>query len=105
MADSQSVIPFTSDDHLEAAGQTILKLLHKAADVAEANSRHSLETAQRLSNKLRAAEDRIAELESEVQFYREKSERAEQWLRKIFTEIEDQLIKKPEEKRRWISRS
>jgi hypothetical protein len=27
------VIPFTSDDHLEAAGQTILKLLHKAADV------------------------------------------------------------------------
>ena len=32
-------------------------------------------------------------------------ERAEQWLRKIFTEIEDQLIKKPEEKRRWISRS
>jgi hypothetical protein len=44
MADSQSVIPFTSDDHLEAAG---LKLLHKAADVAEANSRHSLETALR----------------------------------------------------------
>ena len=38
MADSQSVIPFTSDDHLEAAGQTILKLLHKAADVAEATS-------------------------------------------------------------------
>ena len=31
---------------LDTAGQAILKLLHKAAGVAEANSRHGLETAQ-----------------------------------------------------------
>ena len=47
---------------LDSAGQAILKLLHKAADTAEANSRQALETAQRLSIQLRAAEDRIAEL-------------------------------------------
>jgi hypothetical protein len=57
-----------------------------------ANSRHALETAQKLSRQLREAENRIGELEAEVQLYREKSERAEEWLRKISTEIEDRLI-------------
>jgi hypothetical protein len=41
-------------------------------------------------------ENRIGELEAEVQLYREKSERAEDWLRKIFTEIEDRLINQPQ---------
>ena len=68
---------------LDSAGQAILKLLHKAADTAEANSRQALETAQRLSIQLRAAEDRIAELEAGVLQYRERAERAEKWLRKI----------------------
>ena len=90
-------------DQLDAAGQTILKLLHKAAGVAEANSKHALEMAQKLSHQLRAAETRIGELEAEVQLYREKSERAEQWLHKIFVEIEERLIRQPEEERRRMS--
>jgi hypothetical protein len=85
---------------LDSAGQAILKLLHKAADAAEENSRRALETAQKLSSQLRTAEDRIAELEAEVEHYREKSERAEEWLRKISIEIEDRLVNQPEEKRR-----
>jgi hypothetical protein len=89
---------------LDTAGQAILKLLHKAAGAAEANSRRALETAQTLASQLRAAEDRIAELEAEVQHYREKSERAEEWLRKICMEIEDRLVKEPAEKRRQMSR-
>jgi hypothetical protein len=44
---------------LDSAGQAILKLSHKAAGVAEANSRHALETAQKLSRQLREAENRI----------------------------------------------
>ena len=87
-----------------SAGQAILKLLHRAAGAAEANSRQALETAQKLSSQLRAAEDRIAELEAEVQHYREKSERAEEWLSKISMEIEDRLVNQPEEKRRQLSR-
>jgi hypothetical protein len=83
----------TSDgDQLESAGQAILKLLHKAAGATEANSRQALATAQKLASQLRAAEDRIAELEAEVQHHREKSERAEDWLRKIFAEVEDRLF-------------
>jgi hypothetical protein len=77
--------------------------LHKAAGAAEANSRQALETAQRLSSQLRAAEDRIAELEAEVQQYRERAERAENWLHKISAEIEDRLINQPEGKRRHAS--
>jgi hypothetical protein len=88
---------------LDSAGQAILKLLHRAAGAAEANSRQALETEQKLSNQLRAAEDRIAELEAEVQHYREKVDRAEEWLRKISMEIEERLITEPEEKRRHMS--
>ncbi len=111
--DSESVIAFgpttkseasKEADQLDAAGQTILKLLHKAAGVAEANSKHALEMAHKLSHQLRAAENRMGELEAEVQLYREKSERAEQWLHKIFVEIEERLIRQPEEERRRISR-
>jgi hypothetical protein len=55
--ESESVIPFASKnaapdnaDQLDRAGQTILKLLHKAAGVAEANSKHALDMAQKLSH-------------------------------------------------------
>ena len=95
----------SSDTHqLDSAGQAILKLLHKAAGTAEANSRKALETAQKLSSQLRAAEDRIAELEGEVEQYRERAAYAEEWLRKISMEIQDRLINAPEEKRRQMSR-
>jgi endonuclease III len=68
-------------------------LLHKAADVTEANSRRALEMAQKLSHQLRAAEDRIAELEAEVGIYRDKADRAEQWLHKVYTEIEGRFLR------------
>ena len=97
--ESDSVVPFApknaapnNADQLDRAGQTILQLLHKAASVAEANSKHALDTAQKLSHQLRAAEDRIAELEAEVQIYQEKSDRAERWLHKVYTEIEDRFL-------------
>jgi hypothetical protein len=78
--ESEAVVPFApaaknpaadSADQLDNAGQTILRLLHKAAGVAEANSHHAREMAQKLSHQLRGAENRIAELEAEVGIYRE----------------------------------
>jgi hypothetical protein len=103
---SPEVVPFArppqgaggDNSQLDKAGQTILQLLNKAADVAEHNSRHAIETAQKLSHQLRAAEDRIAELEAEVEAYRQQAERAEQWLHKVYTEIEDRFLR--QEKRR-----
>ncbi len=81
------------------AGQTLLGLLHKAAGVAEANSQHALEMAQKLSHQLRAAEDRIAELEAEVGMYQEKADRAEQWLHRVYTEIEDRFLRQDDSRR------
>jgi cell fate (sporulation/competence/biofilm development) regulator YmcA (YheA/YmcA/DUF963 family) len=86
---------------LDTADHQIVKLLQKAVDATETNSRQALERSER---ELHAAQTRIAELEALVQHYREKSVRAEVWLNEILTEIEDRLIRAPEEKRRQMSR-
>lgn len=101
---AEGVAASSDTNQLDSAGQAILKLLHKAAGAAETNNRQALETARSLSSQLRAAEDRIAELGADIQHYREKSERAEEWLRNISAEIEDRLVDEPEEKRRQMSR-
>jgi hypothetical protein len=80
-------------DQLDRAGQTILQLLGKAAGVVEENSKYALETAQRLSHQLRAAENRVGELEAEVTAYREQADRAEQWLHRVYSEIEERFLR------------
>jgi predicted nucleic acid-binding Zn-ribbon protein len=82
---------FESTDPLEAAGLSILRLLQRAADTADQNRIQALDTAQRLSQELRAAQDRIAKLEDDVAAYRDRAERAELWLDKIRTELEQQF--------------
>ena len=56
---SETVIPFAPTgkqtasgtiDSLDAAGQSILSLLHQAAGMAEKNSRHALDMAQKPVN-------------------------------------------------------
>jgi hypothetical protein len=91
-------------NQLDSAGQAILDLLRKANDVAEANSRQAVETAETLSKQLHAAEDRIAALEGEVEVWRERSERAARWLVKIFKDIEERLLREPEERQRRLPR-
>ena len=107
-SDESEVIPFAraertspSDgaDQLETAGQTILQMLHRAAGVAEENSRHALETAQR------AAEKRVTELEAEVATYQERAERAEQWLHRVYTEIEDRFLRQNNDRSGTTQRS
>ena len=94
-----------NNTQLDKAGQTILQLLNKAADVAEQNSRHAMDMAQRLAQQLRDAEDRIAELEAEVETHRQQAERAEQWLHKVYTEIEDRFLRQGEDRRDTPQRS
>jgi hypothetical protein len=98
-SEPDTVVPFApafenaAADQLDRAGQTILNMLHNAANLAEANSQHALDIAQKLSHQLRAAEARIAELEAEGQSYQERAERAEQWLHRVYSEIEDRFLK------------
>jgi hypothetical protein len=88
-----------ANDQLDTAGQTILQLIDRAAGVAEENSRHALEMAQKLSHDLRAAEDRVAELEAEVASYRERADRAEQWLHRVYSEIEERFLRQSDARR------
>ena len=106
--ESDSVVPFTSaskktpsgdTDQLDRAGQTILQLLNEVAGVAEENSRHAMAMAQKLSHQLRAAENRIAGLEAEVASHQGQAERAEQWLHKVHTEIEDRFLHQDQTRR------
>jgi uncharacterized protein YlxW (UPF0749 family) len=82
----------TGVDQLDRAGETILQLLNKAAHATEQNSKHAIDLAQKLSHQLRAAQQRISELEAEVAAYQNQAERAEQWLHKVYTEIEDRFL-------------
>jgi hypothetical protein len=92
-------------DQLDKAGQTILQLVQRAAGIADENSRHALGMAQKLSDQLRAAEDRIAQLEAEVTAYQERAERAEQWLHRVYTEIEDRFLRQSDDRRSTPQRS
>jgi hypothetical protein len=76
---------FEHEDPVDRTGQSILRLLDRAADAADEISRQAVEMAQRLAQQLRAARDRIAQLEDDVAAYRDRAERAESWLNKIRT--------------------
>jgi hypothetical protein len=66
---------------------------------AEQNSRHAIETAQNLAHQLWAAEARISELEAQAAAYREQAERAEEWLHRVYTEIEDRFLRQSGDQR------
>jgi hypothetical protein len=83
-------------DPLDAAGQSIVRLLHRAAGVAEQNSRHAVEVAQKLSVQLQEAEARIRDLEADVRYHPDRAERAEKWLYQISVEIEERFFNHPD---------
>jgi len=104
----EGVIPFAppaSDpvtdnaDQLERAGQTILGLLHRAADAAQKNSQHALDVARGLSLQLQTAEGRIKDLEADVRYYQDRADRAEKWLYQISVEIEERFFATTESRR------
>ena len=90
------------EERYELTGANILTLFEKAADLAEGNSRYALGIAQKLSLRLVASENRVAELElrlaeleESVQVYRDRSEQAEGWLQKISSELQERVAGKP----------
>jgi hypothetical protein len=76
---------------VDKAGQSILRLLHKAGDSADQANRHDIEAAQNIGHQLQAARDRIAQLERDLAAHHDRAERAEAWLSKIPVEIEEQV--------------
>src|SRR5258705_13124629 len=89
----ETVIPFPNGgDPLDRTGQTILSLLQRAAAIAEKNSQHALGIAHKLSLELRSAEDHIKKLEADLWHYKDRSDRAEEWMRQISMQIEQKFF-------------
>ena len=82
----------TYDTPLDEVGQAIVAKIQRVAELANENCDRAMRLAHKLSMELRAAEDRINQLESEVQLFRERAARAEGWLQTIHKEIEEKLI-------------
>src|SRR6516164_1283312 len=84
--------PRTYGPVVEEAGEAIIAKIQKAAELANENCDRAMSLAHKLSMELRAAEDRINQLEAEAQLFRERAARAEGWLQTIHKEIEEKLI-------------
>lgn len=80
-------------DPLDQSGFAIVAMLQEAVDVAKQNCERAMDIAHKLSLKLREAEDRIAQLEGDCRHYQERAARAEKWMHRIHSEIEDRFFK------------
>jgi len=76
----------------EEAGQAIIAKIRKAAELSNETCDRAMALAHKLAMEVRAAEDRINQLEAEVQLFRDRAARAEGWLQTIYKEIEEKLI-------------
>jgi hypothetical protein len=81
-----------AEDGVEIAGQTIIQLVNQAVEAADANVKHALDVAHKLSRQLQAAERRNTDLEAALRHYKDRAERAEKWLNFIQTEIRQKFL-------------
>jgi hypothetical protein len=98
---TKKIIPFApapkeeapvDGDSVERSGQAIIALLQEAANVAKETCERAVATADQLALKLRAAEDQIKELQSDVRHYQVRATQAEKWLLRVHSEIEERFF-------------
>ena len=77
---------------VEEAGEAIIAKSQKVAYLSNENCDRAMKLAHKLSMQLRAAEERINQLEAEVELFRDRAACAERWLQTIQKEIEQKLI-------------
>ena len=77
---------------LDEAGKAILTQIQRAAGLASEDCDRAMTLTHKLSMDLRASEERMHELQAEVELWRDRAARAEQWLRTIQQEIEEKLL-------------
>ena len=84
--------PRNVDDPTDMAGHALVAMLQHAADLSSDNCNQALTVVDDLYDELRASEDRVRQLEAEIEFHRDRAVRCETWLRRIQKEVEDNLI-------------
>src|SRR5262245_16924415 len=80
------------DDPTDQSGRAVVAMLQQAATLSNENCDRAMNLAHKLSVQLRAAEDRINQLQAEVEHFQHRAAHAENWLRVIEKEIEKKLI-------------
>src|SRR2546421_435424 len=97
----KTFIPFAPDSKanvredggpVDESGKAIISLVKETADTTRATCLQAVNAAQKASSQLRAAEDRIKELESEVRQYHDRAAHAEKWLARVHHEIEEKFF-------------
>jgi hypothetical protein len=98
---SKKVIPFAqggerewprTDDQVDKSGQAIISLLDQAARTAKEDCDRAFELAHKLSLQLREAEDRATALQSQIEHFQERALKAENWMLRIYKEIEERFL-------------
>jgi hypothetical protein len=79
-------------DAMAEPGQSIVSKIQQAVELSNESCDRAMALAHKLSIQLRAAEDRINELEAETHTLRDQVARAEQWLQLIEKELEERLL-------------
>ena len=104
MSALDSVVAFApkkaQPDAADEAGHRIIALVQEAADVAKQGCERAMDLAHKLSSQLRDAEERARELEAELIHFRDRAERAEDWLNQIHSHVEKTFFRPPGENRR-----
>jgi hypothetical protein len=72
-------------DTVDRAGNAILEFIKHAEETTKTDLQRA---AEYLADQLRAALDQINDLKADVRRHQARADRAEKWLRQIFSEIE-----------------
>lgn len=80
----------------DESGRTIVAMLQKAADMAKEDCARAMDLAHKLSFQLRASEERLRDAEAEAAHFRDRAARAEAWLVRIHSEVEQTFFQRKE---------
>jgi hypothetical protein len=84
--------PRGDGDLLDQSGEAILALLQHAATLSNETCDRADRLTGKLSLELHVAEDRINQLQAEIEQVQERAARAEKWLIHIYEEIKEKLL-------------
>jgi hypothetical protein len=73
-------------------GQAVVALVQRAAELSLEDAQRAITAAHDHAMRLRAAEDRIRQLDEEVKQLESRAVRAESWLETIKKEVKEKLI-------------
>lgn len=84
--------PHGGNNLTDQAGHALIAMLKQAANLSNGARDRGMTLADKLAVQLRAVEDRVKELEGEVEDCRDRAVRAEKWLQRIQREVQERFL-------------